>query len=408
MVGRNALQKLYLPYFLYLCNMNEQKRNGFKTTLSGLLTLAEEGIDRVKNRKWGKNTHPSPLEIIAYTGYGTPEHLYCRGRILQSKGIVTSAKDSPWRNLLNTYHRFESDEVPHHPLQIHYEGNTFLLQTDEEGYFKLDSSLSSSLQPSNNIWHNARFDLPAAVANTQQHQTVSAYSQMLVPNHLADYGVISDLDDTLIKSNIISKTKMLYLALFKNAYTRLAFRGAPALYWALRKGKNGSSKNPIFYVSNSPWNLYDMLDEFMDINHIPKGPILLRDFGHAGNDELSAAFKQHKYNETVKILETYPNLPFILIGDSGEKDADTYLQVARQFPGRILCIYIRAVNDKKRAQRVQQLAKAETNMLLIEDSLDIAKHAQLNGFIHKQGLHLVNQSLYIDRSSLVDFWLEEE
>lgn len=390
--------------------MDEQKKMGLKTKLSGLLTLAEKGVDKVKNRKWGKNNPPPPLEIIAYTGYGTQERLYCRGRILQSKGIVTSAKDSPWQNLLNSYHRFESDEVPNHPLQIHYAGNIFSLQTNEEGYFLLDAPLPKPLPTSNNIWHNARFDLPATAANTQQHQLVSAYSQMLVPNHLANYGVISDLDDTLIKSNIISKTKMLYLALFKNAYTRLAFRGAPALYWALRKGENGQCKNPVFYVSNSPWNLYDMLDEFMDINHIPKGPILLRDFGHAGNDELSTAFKQHKYTETVKILETYPNLPFILIGDSGEKDADTYLQVARQYPGRILCIYIRAVNDKKRAHRVQQLAKSETNttMLLIEDSLDIAKHAEQSGYIHKQGLHLVNQSLYNYRSSLTDFWLEEE
>lgn len=393
--------------------MDEQKKTDkLKSKLSGILTHLEQGVDKVKNRQWKTdNVTMAPLEVVAYRGYGTLEHLYCRGRVLQRKGIITTATDGPWRNLVNSYHRFESDEVPNHPLQVHYNGNLFALNTDEEGYFLVDKPLPNPLTAGNNIWQNARFDLPAAAnTNAQQNQLLSAYSEMLVPNHMATYGVVSDLDDTLIRSNVISKTKMLYLALFKNAYTRLAFRGAPALYWAFRKGNDGECKNPIFYVSNSPWNLYDMLDEFMDVNHIPKGPILLRDFGHANNDELADAFKKHKYNETVKILETYPHLPFILIGDSGEKDADTYLDIARKYPGRILCIYIRAVNDKKRALRVQQLAKAENDItiLLTEDSLDIAKHAAENGFIQKQGLHRVNQSLYNDRSSVVDFWLEDE
>ncbi len=390
----------------YICGMEDNNRTDrIKKKAAGLLTLLESGVDMVKNNK----NSPPPYEIVGYRGYGTSDYLYCRGRVLQNKGIVASGRDGAWRNLLNSYHRFESDEVPGQTLQASYGGQKFEMTSNEEGYFMLDTPLSNSLKPNISIWQSIEFELQSPDTNRNK-KLVNSDCQILVPNQKAEYGVISDLDDTVLKSNVISKVKMIYLALFKNAYTRLAFRGVPALYWALRKGSSGDQKNPIFYVSNSPWNLYDVIDEFMDVNHIPKGPVLLRDFGHANNPALSDAYKKHKYNETVKILETYPHLPFILIGDSGEKDADMYLEVAKNYPGRILCIYIRTVKDKKRTERVKKLAKGEINvpLLLIEDSLDIAKHAVSNGFITRQAMYRVNQSLYNDRSSVVDFWLEEE
>lgn len=390
----------------YICEMRENKRfSFFKKGASGLLSFLENSLDKLKNNQGAS----PPYEIVAYRGYGTSDYLYCRGRILENKGIVASGRDSHWRNLLNSYHRFESDEVPNQSLQLSYMGHKFIQTSDEEGYFKIDTPLSIPFKPNNSIFQDIFFELlfPDGI---RPKKIKVIKGQILVPNSMAEYGVISDLDDTLLKSNVVSKIKMIYLAVFKNAYTRLAFRGAPALYWSFRKGSSGSQKNPIFYVSNSPWNLYDLIDEFMDVNHIPKGPVLLRDFGHANNSTLSEAYKNHKYNETVKILETYPNLPFILIGDSGEKDADIYLDIAKKHPGRILCIYIRAVKDKKRTDRVKKLIKSEPIVpaLLIEDSLELAKHAVSMGFITRQSMYRVNQSLYNDRSSVVDYWLEDE
>ena len=91
-----------------------------------------------------------------------------------------------------------------------------------------------------------------------------------------------------------------------------------------------------------------MLSDFMDINNLPKGPILLRDFGTRNDNDQILSYQDHKYNEIVNILRTYPNMPFILIGDSGEKDADIYQRVAHLFPNRIKAIYIHQTTHRTR------------------------------------------------------------
>ena len=50
--------------------------------------------------------------------------------------------------------------------------------------------------------------------------------------------------------------------------------GVAAFYRALHAGVN-----PFFYVSKSPWNLYAPLVEYLEVQGLPLGPLLLRDFG---------------------------------------------------------------------------------------------------------------------------------
>ena len=66
--------------------------------------------------------------------------------------------------------------------------------------------------------------------------------------------MISDLDDTVIQTNVLSILQTARNTFLHNAYTRLAFPGVAAFYQALQHG-TGSCANPIFYVSNMPWNL---------------------------------------------------------------------------------------------------------------------------------------------------------
>jgi len=42
-------------------------------------------------------------------------------------------------------------------------------------------------------------------------------------------------------------------------------------------------------------------------------------------------------------MAAYPNLPFVLIGDSGQKDAHVYGEAVRRHPGRILAVHIHDV-----------------------------------------------------------------
>ena len=124
-----------------------------------------------------------------------------------------------------------------------------------------------------------------------------------------------------------------------------------------------------------------MLEEFLSLNGLPNGPILLRDFGipyqeHPGN------YKGHKHSSIVRILNTYPELPFILIGDSGEKDAYIYWAVAQEFPGRIAATYIRDVRSGRRARRIARfIEKTGADIQMVQDYTQAAGDAARRGLI---------------------------
>ena len=205
-----------------------------------------------------------------------------------------------------------------------------------------------------------------------------------MPEAEADYGVISDIDDTILNTGVTSflKWKVIRNSFFVNAFRRMPLHGAPNLYTILHKGIDGKEKNPVFYLSNSPWNMYQYLQLFLDHNGFPKGPVLLRSFSSFFK-RLTAAEKPHKQKEIINLLNTYPKLNFILIGDSGEHDATIYTDIAAQYPNRILCIYLRSVNHRRKMAHVKSIVDnfRTTPVLLIETSLQAEEHARAQGFI---------------------------
>jgi len=208
--------------------------------------------------------------------------------------------------------------------------------------------------------------------------------ELLIPSEKADYGVASDIDDTILHTGVVSllKWRVIYNSIFKNAKNRTPLEGAAEFYHQLHRGKSGENANPIFYVSHSPWNLYRYLELFLKQNNFPKGPILLRSLSNFLRKKPENE-KPQKQKEILNLLKTYPNLPFILIGDSGEHDPDIYMEIAEEFPDRILAIYLRSVKHKKRMLRVKGLVEnfKTTMVLMVESSEQAIEHAKEHGFI---------------------------
>lgn len=377
----------------------------WKNQLWTKLLHIEDRFDQLKLEIGNRSKSIGELQIIPYRGYSNGKRLYCRGRILENPEITPSLKDGKWKNFVNVYKRFESDEIPNAQIRVTYGEHSFELTTDEEGYYILNTELPAT-QTHQSLWQAIKIELLDAPVDFEGSIVTSG--EILTPMPNTPIGIISDMDDTVIKTDVVSKSRMLYHTFFKNAYSRLAFKGAAAFYWALRKGIDGMQNNPVFYVSNSPWNLYDLLEEFLDHNDIPKGPIFLRDFGMHKNEN-AVKYKTHKHNEVLRILLSYPSLQFILIGDSGEKDLDIYLQVARAFPNRIAAIYIRKVEDRKRNERISALAEQEDEVpvFLFSNSFEAAKHAVKHRFITPDWLLKVKHSMDEPRSLMED-WLDEE
>src|SRR5688572_25008466 len=345
-------------------------------------------MSRRADRKGRRN----PLVIHAYRGYGTSARVRVRGRVLEDEGIPAAGeRDSAWRNVLSAMRRFESDEVPGARVAVRFAGATQELVTDAEGYFDSWITPREAL-PADKLWHEVALELLAPRDSTNASPV--SVGRVLVPPATAKLGVISDIDDTVVQTGATDVRALLRSVFLSNARTRLPFSGVAALYRALQGGAGGGQNNPVFYVSSSPWNLYDVLSEFLALREIPEGPIMLRDWGLSERELLPTSHGSHKIEAIRGIVELYPTLPFILMGDSGQEDPEIYREIVARYPSRILAIYIRNVTPgPARAERIRALARevsaARSELLLAADSSEVAAHALDRGWIDGPALERV-------------------
>ena len=89
------------------------------------------------------------LQIIAFQTYGTQNHFYARGRALEDESIDLEQKGI-LNLLINTYKRFETDEVGDTPISISLKDNTSIAgETDREGYYLIDQQVDNLSQLAN-------------------------------------------------------------------------------------------------------------------------------------------------------------------------------------------------------------------------------------------------------------------
>jgi phosphatidate phosphatase APP1 len=356
----------------------------WKNALQRLTNNAEQHFDSLKHRLVRRLSLLGPVMILPYRGFGDNHEIYLRGRVLKDKNIKAPMdNDTTWRNLLSAYKRFHSLEVPGIRVRASFKGTQQEAVTDAEGYFEFQIRPEQPLAPGR-AWHEVELEL--IDPGIRDNEPIRATGHVLTPTLGSDFGVISDVDDTILRTDATSLLRMARLTFLGNARTRLPFEGVAAFYRALQSGPESSLFNPIFYVSSSPWNLYDLLVDFCSIQGIPKGPFLLRDFGIRQAKFLKNGHHAHKTEQIRLIMETCAELPFILIGDSGQHDPEIYLDVIREYPGRILACYIRDVSIKtQRDEAVQAIADQAkalgVEMLLVADTAAAAEHAVQRGFI---------------------------
>jgi phosphatidate phosphatase APP1 len=370
-----------------------------KKAVTKTVLKAEEKFDTLTFNLRRKLNMFGPLHIMTYRSYGTPNRLYVKGRVLVDKGITMSEEnDTMWENLLNMYKRFNSREIPGARVELCLEDQKHEITTDVEGYFMMNLAPEKPLEL-DDIWHT--IDVSLKESPVEFEGPVTAKAHVLVPPPDAEYGVISDIDDTIVRTGATNLLQTGRTVLLNNAHSRIPFHGVSSFYKSLQLGRNGKRNNPFFYVSSSPWNTYDLLYHFLELNEIPEGPLLLRDFGLDENKLGASDHMSHKYKEIENILMTYPELNFILIGDSGQQDAEIYAEVVRKHPGRILAIYIRDVNIAKHSRKVVTIFdqfgdNKEVEMVLVKETLEAAEHAAQHGYIFTEELPEIAKETEID------------
>lgn len=326
-----------------------------------------------------------PIQIITFRSYGTANHLYVKGRAIEDEGIDLT-KTGFFNLLWNSWKRFETDKVKNTKLTLTLPDNrTIETETDSQGYFLVDVAIKDLLPLTDDKgWLNYTISFTENISGRKIQKENRFKGEVLIPSQDLKYGIISDIDDTILHTGLTSRFKWAVVknTFFKSAEKRIPLEGAPDFYQKLQDGKSGKESNPLFYVSHSPWNLYHYLEVFLETNNFPKGPILLRDFVNPFAKKYKAE-KPQKQTEIINILNTYPTMPFILIGDSGQHDPDIYIEIAESNPERILAIYLRDVNHKRKMIRVKNLFNEYETVpvLLVENTKAAIKHAQEMGFI---------------------------
>ncbi|MCH7413435.1 DUF2183 domain-containing protein [Belliella sp. R4-6] len=322
---------------------------------------------------------------MPYKGFGNENEVFLVGRVLRDRGIgFSTIEDSRFRNFRKMYKRFMTWEIPNVTIKATLDGQEWLATTDDEGYFEFEIK-NHSFPKTDNSWQKVKLELLDKIIPNQG--IVQSTALVFIPTKLVEYGVISDIDDTIVPTGATRIWEMLKTTFFGNAHSRIPFEGVSAFYQALEKGTDGKENNPMFYVSSSPWNLYDFLLELMDIHQIPKGPLMLRDLGLSREQFISGSHFDHKLTQVEKIFRLMPDIPFILIGDSGQHDAEIYLQVIKDFPGRVKMIYIRDVAENtqdKIKQITSEIRALGVELLLVSDTIVAAKDALSRGWIRQE------------------------
>ena len=268
-----------------------------------LLTALESAFERLLP---GPTGTPG---VEGYLGYATPEHLVVRGRVLVLRERADRGTDR-WSNLLDMAALFNTQDM----AAVAVEAEGVRGASDEEGYFTLHLP-----RDGRGMWGSGRVEVEVRLPE----HGVAARCPVLGTQG-APRALVSDIDDTLIRTEAWSLRRNLWNSLLGDASTREVFAdGAEML---------GAFSGPVFYVSSSPWNLYGFLRSVFARAGLPDGPMFLRDLG-LGPDQLvtpRSGHHGHKGDSIDAVVAAHPGTVFTLLGDTGQHDAQVYLATVQR------------------------------------------------------------------------------
>ena len=151
---------------------------------------------------------------------------------------------------------------------------------------------------------------------------------------------IRDRDDTIKHTGVTGDKRSMFSNVFVHEFKSWAIPGMSLWYNTLRDSENVD----FFYVSNSPFQIYPILDDYIS-QHFPTGPLFLKQYSGNLVSSLMSSSAKRKLGSILGILADFPRKRFILVGDSGERDLEAYTEAAKRFPSQVAGIYIRCCKD---------------------------------------------------------------
>ena len=143
-----------------------------------------------------------PIIVMPFGGYANQNKIFAQARVLEDEGIQDLEENSTLKNLWNSYKRFESDEKSDMQVKVIWEGGEKILVSDNEGYIYLNENHQHSKD------HNTTQWLPLSYHLIEKGEVIhEVKSSVMQPAMNSDFGVISDMDDTIIQTGVTSNFK---------------------------------------------------------------------------------------------------------------------------------------------------------------------------------------------------------
>lgn len=277
--------------------------------------------------------------VVIYPAFTAANSAVIEGRVVERKkhGAPDSA-DGKRRNMRRTWELMINDEREHYPVVVRFAGREWRVTTDSEGYFRADVDGFDGLAAG---WY---------VITAQTKGGLGESRVLKVPSD-STHGVISDVDDTILVTEVNSKRRMLANTFLYNSMQRKVVPGIVEFYRSLASANPQADYTPIVFLSASPRQLHTSIEAYLDHNDFPRGVLITKRVTDDRTSEPLADQVRYKTAKIELILATLPHVRFALIGDDGEYDPEIYADIQTRFPDRISSVWIRRVNpDPARAR----------------------------------------------------------
>ena len=314
-----------------------------------------------------------------YRGYANDQELIVMGHVFKpSEKANYDFQKKNFKNAESIIRLFQIKTKPNEDVYLEIDGEIIHSKTLDDGYFKFCIPLKEN---DNFGWINY------TVFIKHHNKKIKASSSYIRPT-TGKFGFISDIDDTFLISHTRNPLKKLYVLLFKNVNSRKVFKDVVAHYKVLKSAGrvDKNEENAFFYVSSSEWNLYTLITQFASIHGLPKAVLLLKNI----KTSLTQLFftgrgnHNHKFDKIKHILEFYPDLQYVLLGDDSQKDPKLYENICKIFPLHIKAVYIRQVGSSpksKISKTMNNIASLDVATCYFKSSKEAIEHSKQIGLI---------------------------
>lgn len=282
------------------------------------------------------------MEVVVYRGFvGADDVAKVRVRVMEVPELPGDSRIPFWDTAQANLRRHAALDIV--GVEVELRIGTFSAKevTDGHGFARFSLPV-----PRLKVgWHDAY----AVTTPIEDGESAAGVGQVVKPAPKAPFLVVSDIDDTILLTGLTEGVAMVVRTVLRDVDQRSAIPGMAALYRGLVRGPatRAAARRPepvFFYVSTGSWSFYPMLQQFTRLRGFPRGPMFLTDWGPTER-YLRRSGPEHKRTAIRRLFEAYPQTSFVLVGDSGQRDALTYEEMAREFPGRVALILIRQVGD---------------------------------------------------------------